>query len=83
MATWRTLIAKSAKNDTILQCTLTESELDIEFSTDGGGEEGIPFFAWSKDWVYFAACYDGSEWVARVPRNPETPNHAPYHIGGG
>jgi hypothetical protein len=50
--------------------TLTSAELDRAFDTGYGGEEGVPFTAWSDDWVYFPVCYDGAEWVGYVPRNP-------------
>ena len=54
----------------------------IAWFDDGfGGVEGVPFTAWSKDWVYFPVCYDGAQWVLRVPRNPCT--HITEHVGGG
>ena len=51
-------------------CTLSEEELRVEFSDTYGAEEGKPFTAWGKNWVYFPLCYDGSEWVGHAPRNP-------------
>lgn len=55
--------------------------LDYEFDDGYGGTEGPSFTAWSENYVYFPACYDGSEWIATVPRNPI--NIATEHIGGG
>ena len=61
--------------------TLTEEELDIEFDNGFGGEEGLPFTAWSENFVYFPVMYDGSEWVGVVPRNPC--DIKVEHMGGG
>ena len=68
--TWRKEISKCAGDDKIVFCTLTENELDTEFDNGFWGAEGVPFTAWSAEWVYFPVVYDGSEWVGRVPRNP-------------
>ena len=67
--------------DEILACTASKEEMDKEFDDGYGGREGIAFTAWSKDWVYFPAVYDGSEWVDRVPRNIN--DYATPHVGGG
>jgi hypothetical protein len=64
-----------------LIATLTPEQLDVEFYSGYGGTEGFPFTAWSKDYVYFPACYDGSEWVACVSRNPD--GKPTEHVGGG
>lgn len=56
--------------------------LDREFDAGYGGTQAEPFVAWSANWVYFAATYDGSEWLAQVPRHP-TSDFAPEHVGGG
>lgn len=64
--------------------SLEEAEkgmLGDEFPIGYGGTLGCFFTAWSDDYVFFPACYDGSEWVDYVPRNP-VPN-ATEHIGGG
>lgn len=53
-----------------LACTLSEDDLILEFDESLGIIQGKPFGAWSKDFVYFPACYDGAEKVAFVPRNP-------------
>lgn len=55
--------------------------LDHQFHDGYGGEEGLPFTLWTKERVYFPVVYDGSEWVASVPRNPN--GEATEHVGGG
>jgi len=80
MATWRELIKLRAGEDTILQCTLTDEELDKEFDDGYGVSQGKRFSAWSKKYVYFPAVYDGREWVERAPRNPCDETTA--HVGG-
>jgi hypothetical protein len=55
--------------------------LDYEFDAGFGGEEGCYFTAWTKDRVLFPCCYDGSEWISSVPRNPC--DVATRHKGGG
>ena len=54
--------------------------LENEFDDGYGGSEGEPFWAWSKEYVFFCAVYDGSEWISKVPRNPS--DGKPRHIGG-
>lgn len=54
--------------------------LDRKFDPGWGGTEGNAFTAWTEKRVYFPACYDGSEWVASVPRHPC--DEATEHIGG-
>jgi hypothetical protein len=61
--------------------TLTETQLNEVFDHGFGGTNGDPFTLWTKNFVYFPACYDGSEWVASVARNPD--GKATGHIGGG
>jgi hypothetical protein len=66
--------------DKVVLCTLSDDELDREFDDGYGGEEGLPFTIWTEEYVYFPVCYDGSEWVGRVPRNPN--GKATEHVGG-
>jgi hypothetical protein len=58
-----------------------QKEIDYDFDAGYGAEEGFAFTAWTADRVYFPACYDGSEWITWVPRNPC--NEDTSHIGGG
>ena len=60
--------------------TLTESQLEARFFHGFGLTSGVPFTLWTKNRVYFPACYDGSEWVASVARNPD--GKATEHVGG-
>ena len=55
-------------------------DLDIEFKSGYGGENGPRFFVWTEDRIYFKQIYDGSESIASVPRNPC--NETPSYIGG-
>ena len=66
---------------TSLATTLTEEEMTREFNGESYGLcWGDSFTAWTTNYVYFPATYDGTEWVESVPRDPcmkKTP-----HIGG-
>lgn len=78
--TWRKEIAKAAEGDSLIASTLSDAQLDKDFYDGYGGTDGAPFTAWSEAYVYFPVCYDGSEWVERVPRNPcDVPTE---HVGG-
>ena len=83
--TWSELIKEEFDNtgDTWedIVTTLTDEELCTEFNADFGHHQGIPFTAWSQDWVYFPIKYDGAEWVGSAPRNPCTKKTE--HQGGG
>lgn len=80
ITTWRKEIEKCARGDALIACTLSDTELDVEFDNGFGGSCGKPFTAWSEEWVYVPAVYDGAEWVSRVPRDPC--DVATPHIGG-
>lgn len=62
-------------------CTLTEDELNQRFDNGFGGTNGASFTVWTKNTVYFPICYDGSEWVGSVSRNPD--GKPTDHQGGG
>ena len=83
--TWRKEI--EPYRDYIVFSTLTNEEWDVEFDSGYGGTEGKPFLAWSNNYVYFPVCYDGSEWIERVPRGPWGLNAVIEsklkHFGGG
>jgi hypothetical protein len=83
--TWRKLIAeaciKNGDEFDDLTVAMDEGEMDREFYDGHGTEEGTPFTAWSEDFVYFPICYDGSEWVGSVRRNPCAIRTT--HQGGG
>ena len=61
-------------------CTLDDAALDVAFDTLSGRPEGEHFTLWTRTRVYFPACYDGTEWVASVPRHPC--DEATEHVGG-
>lgn len=75
LTTWRTLLelALSRTGDKFkdLTISLSDEELDREFDSSFGAQEGQDFTAYSKDWVYFNYEYDGSDFIINVPRNPE------------
>lgn len=79
--TWRAELGKIQDGDQIMDCTLSETELDLEFDAGIGGQQwGKEFTAWSEKWVYFPVVYDGEEWAGRVRRNPC--DEASLHHGG-
>jgi hypothetical protein len=84
MTTWKELLESAFKitGDSLdeVVCTLSKDELQIEFDDSHGMPEGKPFTAWSRNYVYFPACYDSKEWIDWVSRNPD--NKPTEHIGG-
>lgn len=57
-----------------------EAVLDVQFDNGYGCVEGPSFTVWTEHRVIFPVCYDGSEWVVSVPRNPN--DEATDHVGG-
>ena len=55
----------------IVAGTMSESEMMEEFDCSYGVVEGCSFTVWTENTVYFPICYDGSEWVGSVSRNPD------------
>jgi hypothetical protein len=83
LTTWRKQIAAEMAQhpgEELVAVTLSDEELDREFDSGYGGSQGDAFTAWSENWVYFPAVYDGAEWVASVPRHPC--DEATIHVGG-
>lgn len=89
MTCWRNLLLRvihlCEEDPSTLVCTLSNQELDVEFDDGYGDIEGLPFAAWTTNYVYFPLCYDGSEWVGYAHRNPtESATQYPIaHQGGG
>ena len=86
LESWYDMISVVMENkkdswDNMLKCTISQEELHREFDSGYGGEHGTPFLLWTKNRVYFAICYDGSEWVESVPRKPC--DEEIRHFGGG
>ena len=84
-ATWRKLITDEMLHrietwDDVVQCTLSDSELDTEFYDGYGGSSGKPFTLWTQHRVYYPVVYDGAEWCDSVARNPC--DEAKTHSGG-
>lgn len=86
MTSWRKLITqalnhnKESWDDVEFMCPEKGKWLEYLFDDDFGSIEGTPFTVWTKNKVYFPVCYDGSEWVGSVSRNPE--NKPTNHLGG-
>lgn len=84
LESWETMVlaAREAAKDTtpVVKCTRSDSEMRREFFSGFGGMRGVPFTVWTEKRVYFPVCYDGSEWVDSVPRDP-CDEHT-YHVGG-
>lgn len=87
VTTWREQISDAMEywrdtwEDVVGMFPADDGWLDVRFNKAYGGTEGRPFTLWTKDRVYFPACYDGMEWCSSVPRNPCA--HATRHVGGG
>ena len=85
LTTWRKGLTSALENNgetwaDVEAHTLTEAQLDTEFSNSFGEPMGDSFTLWTKARVYFPATYGGSEWVADVPRHPN--GESTEHIGG-
>lgn len=72
LVSWRELIddAFLRTGDTWDNVVRFNGDLNIKFDCGYGSNEGLPFTLWTKKYVYFPICYDGSEWVGSAPRNP-------------
>ena len=73
------IIAIAFKGKEYLSLHEIQDKIDYEFDNGFGSIEGFAFTAWSNDRVYFPVCYDGSEWITSVPRNPCDEDTA--HVG--
>lgn len=87
LATWRKLILKEMeKNGETMEdfVSISPKRINLDKEFDSGMKaypEGEPFLLWSVLHVYYPTCYDGSEWVESVPRNPC--DAVKDHSGGG
>ena len=80
-ASWQQMINEILEvGEEIIACTQSEQEMNRQFDCSYGLEKGKPFTAWSETNVFFPVCYDGSEWVAKVPRHPN--GEHTNHVGG-
>ena len=86
LCNWKEMLEKRmAENgeswDDVEANTLAEQDMVREFNCRTGVEKGEPFTMWTKNHVYFPVCFDGSEWVGSVSRNPD--GKPTQHHGGG
>lgn len=82
---WHHLIKNEMENhgdsfDNVVHSTFEGREIYREFDHGYGSTNGDPFTIWTEKRVYFPVQYDGSEWVASVPRNPC--DIKTEHVGG-
>jgi len=86
MTTWRKEIEeKMIENNEAwrdVEFYRANGSLDEEFDGGYGGEEGCHFVLWTKNFVYFPLCYDGSEWAGCAPRHPNQDHQPLRHQGG-
>jgi hypothetical protein len=76
MGNWKTMLGEALKEndeswEDVEANTMTEEDMAKNFYTGYGGTEGCAFTVWTNNTVYFPICYDGSEWVGSVSRNPD------------
>lgn len=69
------------KADIVLRWAEAAPLLDYEYDPGYGGEDCHAIYAWTPSRVLFVGTYDGSTWVASVPRNPAAGR--PDSVGGG
>ena len=53
-----------------VRCTFDELP-ERAYDPSYGAPEGEPFIGFSDRYVYISLQYDGSEWIAPIPRNPD------------
>ena len=85
MKSWKELLLANMADhnetmDDLVDSTLTDEELDVQFDNGFGGPKGKPFTVWTERRVYFPVVYDGAEWVASVSRDPD--GQPTEHVGG-
>ena len=78
--TWRECFEESYNDGPIVAVAPNEEALDVQFDDGFGGSEGPAVLIWTERYVYFPVVYDGSEWLGRAPRNPQSEGQ--QHVGG-
>jgi hypothetical protein len=83
--TWRIELNEALEDnketwEDIVSNTMTNEQMDKEFDPGWGVPEGCEFTVWTNNFVYFPLCYDGSESVGCVSRNPD--DKPTNHLGG-
>ena len=65
----------------VVRHTLSDDELATYCDEHYGAGARVSFTLWTGQRVYFPGTYDGSDWVASVPRDPCDEKTDP--VGGG
>lgn len=78
----KALTVEPPLNDDRIESLSFNDLLNQRFDDGYGGVEGADFVLITTEWVYFPICYDGAEWIGRVPRIPNE-TFKPGHFGGG
>ena len=47
------------------------TEANWGFNGGFGLEDCVPVHVWTRDYVYFVGCYDGSTWLESIPVRPD------------
>ena len=83
MATWRNMLEGllAFTKDEIETLVFEPADIDLDkpFDDGFGIPEGVPFRAYSNDWIYICTEYDGAESLVLVPRNPGMNAMEPTH----
>lgn len=69
--------------DTPLTWEGAENLLDYNYHTGYGGVDCHCFYAWTETRVLFLGTYDGSTWIASVPRDWREKHIVAQYVGGG
>lgn len=86
MSTWKEMLNSALEENgeswsDVEANTMSEDEMAKNFDSGYGSTEGCSFTVWTKNTVYFPLCYDGSERIGSVSRNPD--GRPTAHQGGG
>lgn len=73
--------AREPFTPTFVRCTVDELP-ERPYSDSWGVREGEKVLGFSERYVYVRCTYDGSEWIAAVPRHPDSVTFIPT-LGGG
>lgn len=84
MTTWRQALTEAMKEAGDVSCVVavapSEEAFAVDFDDDYGSmPKGPSVLAWTERRVYFPVVYDGSEWLASAPRDPE--RRGQEHVG--
>lgn len=84
MTTWRKELEEARRGagdqSEIVAVSPHEGVLDVPFDGGYGSACGPAVLVWTAVNVYFPVVYDGAEWLASAPRNPQPDGQG--HAGG-